>query len=178
VSARLSRLFGTLGFVSPVRRDAEGRFEVGPSWESLAERQIREAREAGAFDELPFQGQRLPLEGREDEWWLAHNLLRQHGAAPGWIEADREVRGHLERRDAIIARAARSRTAIARRRDRADLEVVVEEANRAIFRLNYEAPTLAQHRRALDLDAELAALRAAWPAGARVDEPSRPEQDR
>jgi Domain of unknown function (DUF1992) len=149
--------------VSPVRRDAEGRFEVGPSWESLAERQIREAHEAGAFDELPYRGERLPLEGREDEWWLAHNLLRQNGAAPAWIEADREVRAQLAHRDAILARASRSTTATARRRDRAELEAVVGAANGAIFRLNYEAPTTAQHRLPLDLEAELAHLAEAHP---------------
>jgi hypothetical protein len=144
--------------VSPIRRDAEGRVEVGRSWESLAERQIREAQEAGAFDDLPFQGERLPLEGREDEWWLAHNLLKQNGGAPAWIEADRDVRGLLARRDAVFARAPRSRTAIARERDRRELEAVVEEANRAIFRLNYQAPTLRQHRTSLDPEVELARL--------------------
>ncbi|HET7027513.1 MAG TPA: DUF1992 domain-containing protein [Candidatus Limnocylindrales bacterium] len=144
--------------MSPIRRDAEGRVEVGRSWESLAERQIREAQDAGAFDDLPFRGQRLPLEGREDEWWLAHNLLKQHGAAPAWIEADRDIRALLERRDAVLARAARSRTAIARERDRRELTAVVDDVNRAIFRLNYEAPTDRQHRLPLDLAAELARL--------------------
>ncbi len=142
-----------------IRRDASGQPEIGRSWESLAERQIREAQEAGAFEDLPYRGERLPLEGREDEWWLAHNLLRQHGAAPAWIEADREVRELVARRDAILERAPRSRTAIARGRDAADLAAAVEAANRAIFRLNYEAPTLGQHRAMLDLDGELERLR-------------------
>jgi hypothetical protein len=144
--------------VSPIRRDATGRPEVGRSWESLAERQIREAQEAGAFDDLPFRGERLPLEGREDEWWLAHNLLRQNGAAPGWVEADREVRDLLVRRDAILERASRSGSRLSRNRDLTELTATVEAANRAIFRLNYEAPTPRQHRTVLDLEAELARL--------------------
>lgn len=144
--------------MSPIRRDAEGGLEVGPTWESLAERQIRDALDAGAFDDLPHRGERLPLAGREDEWWLAHNFLRQHGGAPEWIEADREARALLGRRDAIVARAPRARTEIARRRDRAELAAVVAEANRAIFRLNHEAPTFAQHRALLDLDGELERL--------------------
>ena len=48
--------------MSPMRRDGEGRPQIGPDWESLIERQIREAAEAGAFDDLPHQGERLPLE--------------------------------------------------------------------------------------------------------------------
>jgi hypothetical protein len=118
--------------VSPIRRDAEGKIEVGRSWESLAERQIREAQEAGAFEDLPYRGERLPLEGPEDEHWLAHNLLRQNRVAPAWIEADRDVRGLLERRNGVLARARRSRTEFARRRDRAELNSIVEAANRAI----------------------------------------------
>jgi hypothetical protein len=41
---------------------------------------------------------------------------------------------------------------------RAELERIVTEANRAIDRLNAEAPTDRQHRRPLDLAKELAAL--------------------
>ncbi len=141
--------------MSPIRRDPQGRPEVGPSWESLAERQIREAQEAGAFDDLPYAGQRLPLEGPEDERWLAHNLLRQHGGAPPWIEADRDARALLARRDAVFARAPRSRTTLARRRDRQELEAIVDELARVVFRLNHEAPTTAQHRRPLEREREL-----------------------
>ncbi len=42
------------------RRDAEGRLQVGPDWETLIERQIREAVEEGKFDDLPYQGEPLP----------------------------------------------------------------------------------------------------------------------
>jgi hypothetical protein len=42
------------------RRDAEGRLEVGPSWESLVDRQIREAMAEGKFDDLPHRGKPLP----------------------------------------------------------------------------------------------------------------------
>jgi Domain of unknown function (DUF1992) len=48
--------------MSPVRRDGEGRREIGPDWETLIERQIREATEAGAFDGLPHKSERLPLD--------------------------------------------------------------------------------------------------------------------
>ena len=131
---------------------------MAPTWESLVERQLREAMEEGAFDELPYQGERLPMEddAAAGEWALAYRMLRNAGAAPPWIEADKEVRRLFERRDAILARALHSR--VASPRDRAALEAVVVEINGAIARLNAEAPTDRQHRRPLDLREELARL--------------------
>ncbi len=145
--------------VSARRRDTDGRLQVGPTWESLIERQIREAMEDGAFDELPFRGEPLPVEedGAAGEWALAFRMLRNAGAAPPWIEADKDARDWLARRDEIRA-AARRAGPLARSRVRAELERAVHEANRAIERLNAEAPSDRQHRRPLDLGAELAAL--------------------
>jgi DnaJ homolog subfamily C member 28 len=143
----------------PARRlDADGRRQVAPTWESLVERQVRDAMEAGAFDDLPFRGKRLPLEddSAAGDWAMAFHVLRNAGVAPPWIEADRQVRELLVRRDAIVARAATSRSVFGRARGRAELEAVVREVNAAIARLNAEAPTDRQHRRPLDLAAELA----------------------
>jgi len=133
-----------------------------PAREKLIDRQIREAQEAGAFDGLPHQGEPLPLidDSAAGDWALAYRMLKGASFAPPWIETDKEVRALLARRDAILERAPRS-SAIGRRRDEKELREVVEAANRAIFRLNHEAPTAQQHRRQLDLDAELAALAAA-----------------
>ena len=80
--------------MSVPRRDAEGRLQIGPSWESLVERQIREAMDGGAFDDLPYQGERLPLEddSAAGEWAMAHRMLRSAGMAPPWIESDKEAR--------------------------------------------------------------------------------------
>ncbi len=144
------------------RRDAEGNRQVGPTWESLVDRQIREAMEEGAFDELPYQGQRLPIEddSAAGEWAMAHRMLKNAGAAPPWIEADKEVRRLLDERDKLLARARRT-TAMGQARERAELTTLVEAINQAITRVNTEAPTIRQHRRLLDLDAELA----------RMDEP-------
>ena len=151
------------------RLDAEGRRQVAPTWESLIERQLREAMAEGAFDDLPYQGERLPLEddSAAGEWALAYRMLRNAGAAPPWIEADKEVRRLLDRRDAIAARAARSRSGVGSPRDRAALEAVVVEINAAIARLNAEAPTDRQHRRPLDVREELARLDARHDPDAR-----------
>ena len=130
-----------------------------PTREALIDRQIREAQEAGAFDDLPFQGERIPLDddSAAGDWALAHHVLKNANLVPPWIATDREVRELLERRDAILERAPRT-SAIGRERDRVELTRVVEAANRAITILNAEAPTDRQHRRLLRLDDELARL--------------------
>lgn len=143
----------------PRRRDAEGREQIAPTWESLVERQIREAMDDGRFDRLPYRGERLPLDddSAAGDWASAYRILRNAGAAPPWIEADKEVRALLQRRETILARAPRS-SPWARGRDRAELEQVVSAVNAAIARLNAEAPTDRQHRQPLRLADELAAF--------------------
>jgi hypothetical protein len=130
-----------------------------PSREKLIDRQIREAQEAGAFDDLPFQGEPLPLadDSAAGDWALAYRMLKGARMAPPWIETDKEIRALLAERDGILARAPRA-SVISRSRDRTDLRRVVEAANRAITRLNHEAPTYRQHRRLLDVEAELEGL--------------------
>ena len=141
--------------MSPQRRDAEGRPQTAPTWESLVERQIREAMDDGAFDDLPYQGERLPLEddSTAGDWAMAHRMLRNAGMAPPWIESDKEARKHLAALEALIERAPAISVA-SHRRARLELDRIVEAANRAIARVNSEAPTLAQHRRPLDPAAE------------------------
>jgi hypothetical protein len=142
------------------RRGPDGKMQVGPDWETLIERQIREAMEAGEFEGLPYQGEPLPDDENPyaGQWGLAFRMLKNAGAAPPWIEADKEVRQLLERRDAILASAAAGAapSPLARSRDRATLADLVRRANLAIGRLNAEAPTDRQHRRPLVLADELA----------------------
>lgn len=137
-----------------------------PSRETLIDRQIREAIDEGKFDDLPYQGERIPLEddSAAGEWALAYRMLRNAGAAPAWIEADKEVRDLLARREAVFARAPRS-SPYGRRRDREELTDLVDRVNGAIARLNAEAPLDRLHRMPLDPAAELARLAAAHDAG-------------
>ena len=125
------------------------------TWESLVERQIREAMDAGAFDDLPYQGERLPIEddSAAGEWAMAYRMLHSAGAAPPWIESDKEARKQLAALEALIERAPRI-SPLSHRRARADLRTIVEAANHAIARVNAEAPTDRQHRRPLDPGAE------------------------
>jgi DnaJ homolog subfamily C member 28 len=143
----------------PNRIDEHGMRQVAPTWESLVDRQIREAMEDGRFDDLPYRGEPLPVEDETyaGEWALAFRMLRNAGVAPPWIEADKDVRALAERRESILRRAAGA-SPIARSRYRKDLEQVVVAINAAIARLNAEAPTDRQHRRPLRLADELAAF--------------------
>jgi DnaJ homologue, subfamily C, member 28, conserved domain len=137
-----------------------------PAREPLIDRQLREAQEAGAFDNLPYRGQRIPLDddALAGDWALAHHVLKNANMVPPWIATDREIRELLARRDAVLARAPRS-SAIGRERDRVEIRRIVEDANRAIAILNSEAPTDRQHRRRLVLEDELAALARAHDGG-------------
>ena len=133
------------------RRGPDGQMQVGPDWETLIDRQIREAMAEGKFDNLPHQGEALPDDENPyaGEWGLAYHVLKNYGVAPPWIESDKEVRRLLEQRDAILARAASgpAPSSSARSRDRAALEDLVTRINLAIARVNAEAPTDRQHRR-------------------------------
>lgn len=137
--------------------------------ETLVERQIREAMESGAFDDLPHQGARLPLEddSAAGEWALAHRMLRNAGAAPPWIESDKAARALLDDLDRLRARAPRL-TPAGLARARVETARLVEAANLAVARVNAEAPTLRQHRRPLDLARELDRLEQA--AGGEIRE--------
>jgi hypothetical protein len=159
--------------VSSIERNPELPDPYRPSRETiretLIERQIREAMEEGAFDHLPHQGARLPLEddSAAGDRALAHRMLRNAGAAPPWIESDKAVRALLDERDRLLVRA-QDRAEAGLARDRAELARIVDAANRAIERVNAEAPTDRQHRRRLDLATELDRLERAA-RGERVE---------
>ena len=142
------------------RKNAEGKFETGKTWESLIDRQIREAMEEGKFDDLPHHGAPLPNDDNPlaGEWGLAFHMLKNAGVAPPWVEAGKELNGLLTQRDAIIERAAAGPTPSPdrRRRDRAALEELVLQINMAAARVNAEAPSSAAYRAPLVLTDELA----------------------
>lgn len=139
-------------------------FRTPHSWDSLIEKQIREAMAEGQFNDLPHQGKPLPIDDtpHAGEWGLAFKMLKDAGYAPPWIEADKEVRELVARRDVLLARVrANPPSDMGRARDRAVIERMVGDVNAAIARLNSEAPTTRQHRMPLVLADELAAYDAA-----------------
>ena len=143
--------------MSPIRRDGDGTPQFAHSWESLVERQIRESMAAGDFENLPYQGEPIPIVDDGSELALANHVLRQAGFSPGWIATDAEIREQLTRRDEILARVQRAGPPL-RDRDRAAMTTLVERVNLLALRLEHEAPTVRQHRARLDLAEELRAL--------------------
>lgn len=144
-------------------RPGEAGDEPLRRWESLVERQIRDAQEAGQFDDLPYQGEPLPP---VDDAWAgemagAFRILRNAGVAPAWVEADKEVRRLLDERARLLEQAPRTGP-LSRPRLRARLDAVIRAHNTAVLRLNHEAPSARQHRAPLDVDAELGRLDATW----------------
>ncbi|HEY7722774.1 MAG TPA: DUF1992 domain-containing protein [Pedococcus sp.] len=71
-------------------------------FESLVERQIREAQERGEFDNLPGAGKPLPgLDGTDDPDWWVKGLIRREGldmadALPPVVALRREAAGFPE----------------------------------------------------------------------------------
>jgi hypothetical protein len=139
-------------------RDPDGTVHYGPTGERWTERLIREARERGEFDNVPYRGERLPV---QDETYagdmaLAYHVLRNAGVAPPWIEADKELRRLLERRDALLQRATGA-SKLAATGCRRQLAELVAAANRAIATINLDGPP-SVHRRPLDGSAQAAEL--------------------
>ncbi len=144
----------------------------------MTERLIREAQEAGDFDDLPGRGRRLELDDdpREGELGLAFHILRTNDATPPWIAADREVRRCADRVERLLADATalgrRPRTTpAARDRFRRRLEEALRDHARAVEALDATAPSVTLHRRRLDREATMArldrALEGAEPSPAR-----------
>jgi len=80
----------------------------GVSWESWVERQIREGRERGEFDDLPGHGRPLPdLDRPRDElWWVRKKLRREKVSySPPALSLRKEVDDALERIAAATSEA-------------------------------------------------------------------------
>jgi hypothetical protein len=131
--------------------------------ESIADRRIREAIEAGAFDNLPHHGKPIRIENNPFEdsaEWMAHHLLRVNGFAPPWIEEAKEIDASIARLRADLQHA-RSRPAHDHREWRRVAEEFRQRAtelNRRILTYNLKSPSTHFHMRTLAIELEIAAL--------------------
>jgi len=97
----------------------------GKTWESFIEQQIREAMEAGAFDNLQGKGQPISDLGIErDPLWWAKKLVQREKVSltPPALALRRDVEQALER--------------LPRLRDEAEVRRMVEALNAQIRKLN------------------------------------------
>lgn len=105
------------------------RKPAGVSWESFVDRQIREAQERGAFDDLPGAGKPLPdLDRPHDELWWIRRKLKDEGLS--YVPPVLQLRKDIEEARGRIARA---RTEAEVREIVADINTVIREANRTVL---------------------------------------------
>lgn len=140
----------------PFHRDADGTTGA-PTWESLADRLIREAQERGDWDTSAWQGRRLPAQDGvyEKPEAAANAILRNASAMPAWIEIDLRVR-RLQA-ECVDVRSMAARTgALGRAALRRRYGALLVELDRLLLCLEVEAPSPAQQRPRIDPVAELA----------------------
>ena len=78
--------------------------------ESLAEKALREAIEAGEFDNLPGKGQPVDLSENpfeDPDLRAVHKLLRNAGFAPAWMEERKDIDATFEAAHQTLTRAWR-----------------------------------------------------------------------
>jgi DnaJ family protein C protein 28 len=136
-------------------------------WESSVEKQIREAMEAGKFDDLPGKGKPLDLSENpfeDPDVRTAHRLLRNAGFAPAFIEERKAIDAELQEARTELARAWKiyqqakqdllDQSALWARvqlefRDR------VFDLNARIRLHNIKVPAAVFHRKLVDVETEL-----------------------
>lgn len=139
------------------------------AWESLIDKKIREAIEAGEFDNLAGTGEPIDLRENPYEdaaWRTAHRLLRNAGFAPSWIEERKDIDAELEVARIVLTRnwkiklnaRATPHEASAQRRWESALETfqqTIRELNRRIDAWNLKTPAVGFHRNRIDVAAEI-----------------------
>lgn len=100
----------------PVRHEGDFQRRHIASWDSWIDEAIREAQEAGEFDNLPDAGKRIQLEDTPfaPEMASALRTLKNAGYAPTWMEIDREI---TQGRADMAAFLERSAAYLQRKRD-------------------------------------------------------------
>ena len=138
-------------------------------WESLIDKQIREAMERGEFDDLSGKGEPIDLSENpfeDPDWRLAHRMLRNAGFAPYWLEERKDIdaelalaRSHLARVWTLRQNARNTQhenSAMARwQQELETFRKKIEELNRRISAWNLKTPAEAFHRKRINLEAEI-----------------------
>jgi len=142
-------------------------------WESLIDKKIREAIEAGEFDNLAGAGQPIDLSENpyeDPDWRTAHRLLRNAGFAPSWIEERKDIDAELGAARIILARTGsilrnargtRHEQSASERWTKAEVQfrAAIAELNRRIDAWNLKTPALAFQRNRIDVEREIDRLR-------------------
>jgi len=139
--------------------------------ESMAEKMLREAIEAGEFDNLPGKGQ--PVDLRENPFEdpdlrVVHKLLRDAGFAPAWIEERKDIDATFEATRQVLTRAWKiyrpggvSPSDSAWERNVAEFREKLAELNSRIKIYNLKVPAAVFQRRMFEVDKVIEDIRQA-----------------
>jgi DnaJ family protein C protein 28 len=137
--------------------------------EKLVEKKIREAMERGEFDNLPGKGE--PIDLAEDpfedpEMRTTHRLLRNAGFAPAWIEERKDIDAEFERARLVLKRAwslfgsaDNSEEDPNWQRNVTEFREIVVQLNQRIRNYNLKAPAPVFHRRQIDVEKVIEAIK-------------------
>ena len=144
-------------------------------WSRAVEEQLRKAVESGAFDDLPGKGKPLSLDENpfvDPSWRLAWHLLKSNGFALPWMQVRQEIETQIGQARQDLQRAWHWREgqiaaggvggwvdsvweqAVARFREQ------VADLNKRIVDYNLQVPAPRFQRSLIDVDAEIAGLKA------------------
>lgn len=144
--------------------------------ESMAEKMLREAIEAGEFDNLPGKGQPVDLSENPFEnpdLRVVHKLLRDAGFAPAWIEEQKDIAATFEAARQTLTRAWKiyrpggvSPNDAAWEKNVAKFREKAAELNSRIRLYNLKVPSAVFQRRLFDADKVIEAVTQAKDSGA------------
>lgn len=81
-------------------------------WERVIDRKIREAMEAGDFDNLPGTGKPLEIDfdpAEDPSWWMARRMLKSAGFSHPAIESKRAIEQDIAKGRATVTPAEADR---------------------------------------------------------------------
>ncbi|MGI8486154.1 MAG: DUF1992 domain-containing protein [Thermomicrobiales bacterium] len=92
----------------PIRREGNECHHIS-DWDSWIEKEIRDARERGEFDNLPTQGKPIDIHSTnvDSQWDFAFSRLKNANAVPEWMELDRICHTQRAEMDGFLERSAR-----------------------------------------------------------------------
>lgn len=137
--------------------------------ESMAEKMLREAIEAGEFDNLPGKGKPIDLSENpfeDPDLRVVHKLLRNAGFAPAWIEERKDIDAQFQLAQQTLLRAwslynpkSKSPNEAAWQRNLSEFRTNVAELNSRIKIYNLKAPAAVFHRRLVDVEKVIEEIR-------------------
>ena len=138
------------------------------SRESSVEKQIRQAMEEGAFDDLPGKGKPIDLSENafeDPDLRTAHRLLRNAGFAPPFIEERKDIDAEFERHRVTLGRAwniyqraqqsGQPHGEASWKRVLNEFREQMEALNKRIRLYNLKVPAAVFHRKIIDVNLEL-----------------------